>query len=171
MCKEIPLSSGRAFALVSDCDYERVSQYNWSLDGNGYAARNVTYYDATGKRRRYKMLLHRFVMDAPPGVEVDHKFHNRLDCRRSELRFVTDQQNRANSRPMSTNRIGYKGVSLRPRDGKYVAYISAHNRRKFLGSFNTPQEAAKAYDRAAYALFGEYAYLNFPSELHAVHGD
>lgn len=170
MCKEIPLSRGKV-ALVDAADYERASRYKWSYDRNGYAVRCEYWFDLGGKKRTRKILLHRFVLDAPDGLQVDHINHNRLDCRRHNLRICTPLQNRVNSRPKKGSSSRYKGVQLRTKDGKWMAYIVAHGRKRFLGSFTHERDAALAYDRHAYEAWGEFAFLNFPQELHAVHGD
>lgn len=94
--REIPLSKGKV-ALVSDEDYERVSQFKWhaSLESRGtkwYACRRETI---NGKR--VKIRMHRFVMGLPPGAEdsrvVDHLNHNSLDNRRENLEVITQEEN------------------------------------------------------------------------------
>ena len=158
MCKQVPLSRG-LFALVSDCDFERVNQYKWSCDGNGYACRMETYY-VDGKRRRRKVMLHRFILSAPPGIDVDHIHHNILDCRRSEMRLVTRYQNRANSLPKKNGTSRYKGVHFHKGDSKWHAEIRVMGKKLYLGSYDREEEAAIAYNAAALAAWGEYAYLN-----------
>lgn len=94
-----------------------------------------------------------------PGVEeVDHISGDGLDNRRLNIRAATRQGNAANIGPQRNNASGFKGVVWQPDRGKWAAY----SRRRFLGRFVSPIEAALAYDRAARSAFGEFAWLNFP---------
>lgn len=65
------------------------------------------------------------------------------------------------------NTSGYKGVSFRKDKNKWRATIKLDGRQKSLGVFLTAQEAAKAYDDAAYGAWGVACYLNFPDRYRA----
>jgi len=67
--------------------------------------------------------------------------------------------------PRSDSRSGFKGVSYMPNQRrKWQVKITRNGNRVFVGNFDTPEEAARAYDKAARELFGEHAWLNFPDE-------
>ena len=95
------------------------------------------------------------------GSHIDHINGNKLDNRRSNLRHVNNQQNHWNREKSKSNTSGYKGVSFDKSRGKYEASIMKDGRKRFLGYFNDPKDAAVAYDNAAFFYFGEYARPNF----------
>jgi len=95
------------------------------------------------------------------GFEVDHEDRNYLNNQRSNLRLATKSQNQANSNLRIDSTSGYKGVTWHVRIMRWQAKIQVRKTRIFLGYFKTPEEAARAYDKAAKRYFGEFANLNF----------
>jgi hypothetical protein len=91
---------------------------------------------------------------------VDHRDQDGLNNRRTNLRVATQSQNLSNRGPQKNNTSGYKGVSLCKATGRWQAIIQYGRKKKRLGRFDTPEQAALAYDKAAVALMGEFAVLN-----------
>lgn len=90
-----------------------------------------------------------------PVPQADHRDLKRDNDRISNLREATDSQNGANTGLLASNRSGFKGVS-HSRDG-WKAQIRKNGERKFLGYFDTPEEAHAAYCAAARDLHGDFA--------------
>lgn len=159
--KEIILFKGQ-IAMVDDEDYEVVSKLKWGLMAGGYA-RSVFYIN--GKQKT--ILMHRLIMNAPPGSLIDHKDMNPLNNVKSNLRFADRALNSMNRGKQSgVYSSKYKGTYKRHGVWKYkkpwISQISFNNKSICLGIFELEIEAAKAYDRAAIKYFGEFARLNFP---------
>jgi hypothetical protein len=154
MSKEIKLTRGLV-AIVDDEDYDFLSQRKWTA----MPVRDGFYaYNKIG-------LMHRIVMKAPKGTQVDHADGNKLDNRKSNLRFCTASQNLYNRKTPKSNRLGFTGVCERKNEHRFTAYIHANKVRYWLGSFATAIEAALARDKKAKELHGEFANLNFPDGL------
>jgi len=158
MTREVPLSQGLV-ALVDEDDYEQITAAGrWLAQRsktNIYARRNVRRPDGT----RTVILLHTFLTGWPL---VDHINGNGLDNRRLNLRPATITENVRNQRLRRNSTSGFKGVRWHQTARKWHARIKVDEARQHLGLFATAEEAARAYDAAARAGFGEFAALNFP---------
>ena len=159
MTVEIPLTKG-FIAVVDDADAELVAGYRWYvIESTG--RRQLRRY-AHAKQGKATIYMHRLILAAPPRVHVDHWDHDGLNNRRENIRLATPSQNAAAGRMRSSNTSGFRGVSLAAKSVRWRAEIMVAGRRSFLGRFDTPEDAARAYDAAALEAFGEFANLNFP---------
>jgi hypothetical protein len=149
--------------LVDDEDYEDLSQFTWHLS-NGYPTRGA-YCAETG--RKYTESMHRRVMGLKHGDprKVDHRFGNKLDARKAELRICNNAQNMWNIPMLKNNTSGYRGVKLKGkgRNGKergskkWETRIAYNGKNHYLGCFETAEEAYEFYCLAADMLHGEFA--------------
>lgn len=127
---KIPLSGKRgkgSYVIVDVDDVELVAGIRWHLSDTGYA---VNRYG--GKTTR----MHRLINQTPEGLFTDHKNHNRLDNRKSNLRTVTQAENMANYK-------GAKGYTWDESKKKWMVRVG----KKFCGRYETEQEAKDAYKR------------------------
>jgi len=108
--------------------------------------------------------MHRLLIHAPKGMEVDHINGNGLDNRICNLRICTRSQNQINKGLQKNNTTGYKGVSFIKKHRKYRATIRINGKSMYLGEFESAKGAAFAYDNKAKELFGNFAKLNFVEE-------
>lgn len=108
-----------------------------------------------------RLLYTAFIGPIPATMEVDHKDCNPGNDTLDNLRLCTSQQNSFNRRKPANNTTGYKGVYRR--GARFYAQICCKRRQMHLGMFETLEEAAKAYDKAAIQLYREFASLNFQS--------
>ncbi len=162
---EVALNNEKS-ALIDDDDFIRVAGYlgysGWYAyydrkGKNWYAVTNARHPDGTYTQIR----MHRLIMNAEDGQEVDHINHDGLDNRKDNLRIADRGQNSANRRIAVNNSSGYKGVYWQKERGKWRAHIRKDKKNIHLGYFDSVVKAAIAYDEAARELFGEFALLNF----------
>jgi HNH endonuclease len=164
---EVPLTQGKV-ALIDDEDAERVLAYKWCTQWDKSSPRWRAIRYSGRKHGRRTALLHRFIMDAPDGVQVDHINQDPLDNRRSNLRLATNSQNNCNKGRHIDSSTGFKGVWRHKKLGAFQAGIEHQGKKYHLGYFTTAEEAARAYDIAALMLHGEFARVNFPEESELV---
>lgn len=152
--KKIPLTKNKE-AIVDSDDYDYLNNWKWSYVAAGYAIR--------GQQRNNKIkyyLMHRVILKAKDNQEVDHINGNRLDNRKENLRFVSRQQNQWNRTKSLNKSSKYKGVNFHKKSNKWMARIRLNNKEIYLGIFKQEKDAARAYNKKAIELFGEYAKLN-----------
>jgi len=153
------------YALVDNEDYEKVNQYKWFAMKTKYdgftARRNDSRKNNNG--RQVPIFMQHFIMDFKPSKKkvMDHINRDTLDNRKQNLRICTYSQNNMN-RKSSKNKINkFKGVfKNKGRGKKWTAAIRKNKKLFALGYFNSEIEGAKAYNKAAFRLFGKFALLN-----------
>lgn len=160
--------------LVDDSLYEKLNKKTWYISSNGYAESTIILMSRkksreTGKNRTTNIKMHRVVYELANGVSltsnqhIDHIDRNKLNNRIDNLRiceFGESSTNQINNGIRKDNTSGYKGVTFRKSTGKYEAKISFKGKRKWIGAFDKPEEAALAYNKSAQNHFGDRAYLN-----------
>ena len=159
--KEIPLTQDQV-TQVDDDQYDELVQWKWCAQRDRhtwYAVTKVPDPSKKSGRRQFKM--HRLILDAPAGVEVDHRDGNGLNNQLTNLRLATDSENGRNRRLPINSTSGFKGVSWDRNTRKWRAVIRVDGKKHHLGLFTDPIDAALAYDTAARELHGEFAHPNF----------
>jgi hypothetical protein len=149
------------FALVDDADFEWLSRWKWHAHTGCGTVKNGAIFYAKGKiflnGKMSAVYMHRLIISAEKGQEVDHVNCNGLDNTRSNLRLCTRSQNCQNTRKITPTSSIYKGVSWDYQRGKWEARI----KRKRIGFYEKESDAAMEYDKKAIELYGEFARPNF----------
>ncbi len=157
--REIALTRGKV-TIVDDADYETLTRYNWCARKKKY-----TWYalrtESIGDGKQTTVMMHREILGAIPGQEIDHWDGDGLHNWRENLRFCTHAENQQNLRH---KRVGasskYKGVYRREDTGKWRARLTVNRKKVHLGYFVVESDAARAYNDGALRYFGEFACLN-----------
>lgn len=108
--------------------------------------------DGDSQRQAHRLAFLYMTGAMPPeGVDVDHMNGVRNDNRWANLRQLSRSENMQNLQaPHADNKSGFLGVA--PARERFAAYIRANKKNKYLGTFDTPQEAHAAYVAAKRVL-------------------
>lgn len=151
-------------AFVDEIYYDYINQWNWFEHKRqnrlySYAIRNHQLGDNNIPRLMHRLIWFRNIPDNPD-LEIDHIDGNGLNNLKENLRTATRSQNGINRGPNSRNMSGYKGVTWNRARLKWQAQIGLRKEIIKLGVFRDVKGAARAYNRAAYHYFREFAWLN-----------
>ena len=156
--KRIQLTKGK-YAIVDDEDYPYLSRFHWDLVSDNYVVRRITTY----KKEQFLIGIEYFILGSAHtgGSRIVHKNHNPLDCRKENLEYrknsVAVHNKRKTKNPKSSI---YKGVHWAVRYQKWETKIAKDYKCIYIGRFTKEKEAAKAYNKKALELYGEYAFQN-----------
>ena len=146
---------------IDDEDFDLVKGMRWCVNKSPY-----TFYAVArertqkGAKRKY-VLMHRVIMGAKTGEDVDHQDGNGLNNTRRNLRVCSRSQNQANRQKRLLNKTShFKGVFWNKRHKTWYATCYCLGKQYWLGSFDNEIDAANAYNKKTFELFGEYALLN-----------
>lgn len=156
---EIQLTNSDICALIDDADLGNVSPFNWQLHPQGYITTGRNFKNTGSLSARGSIKMHRYLLNAPQGFQVDHINHCKWDNQRHNLRLVTQSQNNMNRAKTWSGSSRFKGVYWHVGGRKWCAYISTP-KRIHLGLYKDEEGAARAYNLAATQYFGEFACLN-----------
>lgn len=147
---DIKTSDGTTF-VVDDEDYPVLKRFSWRL------VRDVPATTING----VSVLVTRFLMPPQQFKEVAHKSSDKLDNRKSNLKYsLRSYTTQKGERKPGTSK--YRGVHYSNEKNKWVSKISQGGKDYFLGNFEDEVIAARAYDIKALELFGDEALVNFP---------
>lgn len=153
--RQIQLIDG-GVAIIDETDYKKVCGYRWYRTKSSNP--NVPIYAAAHtyrNGRKCTILMHREIMDAAPGQEVDHRFGDGLDNRRAHLRLGSRAQNkRGFVRKIFTRAVTsrFRGVSWNRFRHNWRASVRADGQQHSAGSYPTEIAAALAYNKKAAQL-------------------
>ena len=135
--------------VVDEDDFESLLGKKWHV----YRLHKRLY--AMGDRHGKRIYIHREIMSPDRGMEVDHINGNGLDNRRANLRIVSHLLNIANSE-YTNNSTGFRGVVRNHR--KFSATTKVNGKSKYLGTYETAEEAHEVYRKFMLERFGEHAH-------------
>ena len=143
--RTIPLTKGLE-AIVDDDLYDWLSTMKWCVrkpfrSNTNYAATSL--WDKENKRQIH-ITMHRLIMNAKKGQEIDHINGNGLDNRMSNLQFVNHSEN-IRKAVRSPGKSGYLGVYIN--NNRYIAGFYHNKKFIYVGCYKTAKEAAIACDK------------------------
>jgi len=142
------MTTNQGVDFMFDVEFlDKVKKYSWCLSATGYLVANVNYKVTK---------LHRYILDAPPDLVVDHINGNPKDNRVINLRLCSNLENTKNVSIQANNKLGYPGIR-KTKDNKFNARITYNRKEIHLGNYPTLQDAISARKLAEVKYYGEFA--------------
>ncbi len=140
-------------AKVDESDWYKISRYRWCVTYNTKENR-ITGLKTSDPWTK----LHRFVLNiTDPKILIDHKNGDVLDNTKENLRTCSPGENARNIKSDRKNsKTGIKGITWHKSSKKWAAQIQINNKRIWLGTFPSKEDAINAYERAAKEHFGKF---------------
>lgn len=110
-----------------------------------------------GKKHKRSRLAWLYMTGEQPSLQIDHINGDSLDDRWSNLRQATATQNAWNHHKRAKRSDLPMGVRVNASSGRFAARIAVNKAMMSLGTFDTPQEAAAAYQEARERFYGDFA--------------
>lgn len=152
------------------CEYFNYDQltgiFTWKKDRphNKLIGKECRYINSDGysviffNKKRY--LAHRlawlYVYEEYPNQQIDHINMIKSDNRIKNLRLANCSTNKFNTNARIDNTSGYKGVFFNKKNKNWQAIAGINGKKKYLGAFDNPQDASKAYEEFAKSNHGEF---------------
>lgn len=135
--------------LIDIEDIEKVKLFTWHAKyqddiGNYYIIKNIIKGNSNKQ-----IMLHRYIMNCPKGLTIDHINHNTTDNRKQNLRICTQRENNLNQSELrSNNKSGYRNISWQKACNKYIITLMINGKNKTIGRTADLEEAVKIRDEA-----------------------
>lgn len=107
MYRIIVLTKGFVAVIDAD-DFRRVNRHSWYTHHSKGSGRKHGQPYARARIKGKNVYLHRFIMEAPEGTHVDHRNHQTLDCRKSNLKVTSRDDNMNNRRSIGRQKKNVK---------------------------------------------------------------
>lgn len=149
-----------------DADHDFLSRFHWRIIDKSKPDNKPSYYAVTSFQNSHVTMQFLVMGNHRPGSVIDHRDVNGLNNQRANLRFCQQNQNRCNTKRITSNRKSiYKGVCYCAKYKHPWSVKCVFDGQKRYSRHATEEEAARAYDAFAKELHGDFAYLNFPDTL------
>lgn len=140
--------------IIDEQDFSMCQQYRWHIEK--YKNRSMQYGAAMNNGKVLR--IHRYIMQAPTQMQVDHINHDGLDNRRCNLRICSNRDNNCNKDFTKSVNASKLSTGIRKIKGRYYARIMVYKKEIALGGYATLEEAQAARAQAERKYFGEFKY-------------
>lgn len=149
----IPLYNCNEYVKVDKEDYERLSEYRWTL------FKSETWKYAIRSEKNKTIFMHRDIMGvADPKKYVDHRDHDGLNNRKYNLRVSDNRFNQYNTSKKKTSNQKYKNIRELG-DDRWQIRMRTPSGKRIHKNVKGEELAVKTYNELAIKYHGEFAYL------------